>query len=382
MFFERLESPVMHYAWGEKASGDGAFIAELLGQEAGDQPWAELWLGAHPQASSVLAAGHCPLNKAIEAAPETMLGETLLEQGEHTLPFLLKILCCSSVLSIQSHPDKATAVRLHSTMPEAFPDDNHKPEVIYALSDFELMAGFRPLEDILADLSACRSLSAWRKSLPAEPTLKSVCEVLMSFEPKEIQAMAASLEAESTGHGGRFGLFRRLSAQYPGDCGIFFALLLNYMTLKPGEAVFVKANMPHAYVKGRGIECMANSNNVIRAGLTPKYVNRELLLETLDFKSITPDELKVDSPSDRFELVCGRDFRLNVHRLAAGEKAVFVGGRPAVLLIVEGRARLSAGTQVAEAPRGSSWFAPASIPDGAIEAADSAGALVAVASGV
>ena len=347
----------MHYAWGEKASDkDGALIPKILNIPAGDEPWAELWIGAHPQASSVVAKTGKPLYEAIAENPREMIGEK-----EGTLPFLLKILCCSNVLSIQSHPDRQTAKRLHRLMPENFPDENHKPEMIYALSNFEMMAGFRDIDDILADLSQFKSLAPWKKSLPSIPFLRDICSALMQFDKAALDKMATNFIAETSRRAGRFALFRRLFKQYPGDSGVFFSLILNYMTLKPCQAVYIGSNMPHAYIKGRGIECMANSNNVIRAGLTPKYVNRDLLLNTLDFKSVSPKDLTM-TPKDRFtNFNCG-DFALCVLRLRGDDDSCMMpGGFPAVLVVVEGDVELKYKNKKVKAERGSAWFVPHSL---------------------
>ncbi len=301
---QKLQCPVKHYPWGERASdGETPLIPRLLHLPAEQKPWAELWIGAHPSDSAVLSDG------------KTMA--QYLAENNKTLPFLLKILCCARPLSIQSHPDKQTAERLHREYPKDFPDANHKPEVLLALSDFRMMAGFRSPLEIDSELASHPSLMAWRLG---GGSLKKLCQSLFSLPDTILAKMQEDLLREIAGSRRPSDLlFRELSELYPGDAGCFFAYLLNVMTLSAGEAVFLPANTPHAYLHGEGIECMANSDNVIRAGLTSKKIHTELLMDTLRFETTKPEQLRIPSKGPGFEFSCD-DFRLTVLDAGVEEK--------------------------------------------------------------
>ncbi len=359
MFLEQLICPVRHYAWGECRTGKRPpYIPDILRRDPGDLPWAELWIGAHPSGSAVVKSTGEPLAKLIQEQPMWMLGVAPQENSpQPALPFLLKVLCCSEPLSIQSHPDKATAAKLHAILPKEFPDANHKPEVLLALSDFRMMAGFRPTKEIVADLDASPALRPWRKALSEEPTLEELTRFVLEADAPLLQSMAEQYCQEA--HTGiQAEQFHILQEKYPGDCGVFFALLLNVFILKPGEAVFVQANVPHAYLDGQGIECMANSDNVIRAGLTPKYINRKLLLSTLDFTPRPPSLLRVPASEGDFDFTCGDEFRLRLIQTSPYKRENAV---PAVFIVLEGRATVEADSKTFVAVQGTTWFAPASI---------------------
>lgn len=352
----RLLCPVKHYDWGEVASdGHHAYIADLLGVLPGDEPWAELWIGAHPSASSLVENTRKSLYETIAEGPEAMLGEALVDSGN--LPFLLKILCCSKALSIQSHPDLATAARLHLELPKEFPDSNHKPEVLLAISEFEVMAGFRSVKDALADIRSISALSPWTDAVGDEPSIRELSDFILHAPHSVLEKMAEGCRDDAAClalPNGR--LFQKLEAAHHADCGAFFAFILNYFTLNPGEAIFIGPNIPHAYLCGRGVECMANSDNVIRAGLTKKYVNKQILMETLVFDSRSPEQLKVQNKNAAgFDFACGKDFRLQIIR----SEYIPQQGTPAVFIVLDGSAKIIDDASSFTAERGSMWFLPA-----------------------
>ena len=361
-----LECPVKHYDWGERLDGGGQpYISGLIGADPGSLPWAELWIGAHPSASSMLRDGGKSLAGAIAAGPLEMLGPALAGSGVESLPFLLKILCCTEPLSIQSHPDKATAGRLHKACPEQFPDANHKPEVLYALSDFKLMGGFRQPGDAIGELAAIPALSGWLSAAGGDHAdMKSLGAFILSAPPELLAEMADGCMAAAMPDTPNARLFRELDARRHGDCGCLFAFLLNVFTLAPDQAVFIGPNIPHAYLRGRGIECMANSDNVIRAGLTSKHVDRKLLMDTLDFRPSSPESLTVGKglaagARNSFEYACGRDFRLQVAG-GHGTEIRHKPGMPAVFIVLDGQAIATDARCSTCARRGSAWFVPAS----------------------
>ena len=368
--FEELDCPVRHYAWGETAekSTRKPFIPAMLGIPAGTERWAELWMGSHPSGSAVIKATGVPLKDAILKEPERYLGKALAADGVRSLPFLLKVLCCSEPLSIQSHPDKKLAERLNHGLPKEFPDDNHKPEVLYALSDFTVMAGFRDVHDILDDIQRHNALHRWHEALPKFVTLRDLCEFVLKADYQQIANIADDL-AEEPMNTPNEKLFLMLNEKYHGDCGTLFAFLLNVFTLKPGQAIFVGPNIPHAYLKGQGVECMANSDTVIRAGLTSKYVNRQILLATLNFTSMSPERLLIKQAGGNFDYSCGKDFRLRILSVANGR---FVPDResPAIFVVLKGTAKISADGGSAIARRGSIWFSRPGVKDASIEPLD------------
>lgn len=378
--FYRLDGGVRHYAWGERAVGGRIpLIARLLGEEPGEEPWAELWLGAHPSLPGVVHFGEgksLALDAAIAESPAAWLGARAFA-ARPQLSFLLKVLTCSAPLSIQSHPDEKSAVRLHSEHPELYPDANDKTEIIIALEPFQALAGFRGLVDILQDIERIQAfqpwLALWRHG---GETLRGLVESLFALNVVPLAAMLTNalqeLDSAERELSAADKLFLSLSTEYPGDRGTLFAYLLNQVFLAPGESLFLAPNFPHAYQRGAGIECMTNSDNVIRAGLTPKAVDVETLLKTVDFdrtgyQMVTPEctpsgdgrILRYAAPTEKFQLTFYHDAvcDLATHPDTLG-----------VFLVVEGEAVLTCGDgRRISAPCGSSWVRPASAGKGTIE---------------
>ncbi|KAI0746693.1 mannose-6-phosphate isomerase [Daedaleopsis nitida] len=238
------------------------------------------------------------LSDYLAAHPE-LIGPRVIERfksegaAEGNLPFLFKVLAIEKALSIQTHPDKETAQKLHKERPDVYKDANHKPEMALALTPFQAMCGFLPLAriaDYIVDTPEFAALipqtireqflslaSSPDTSGPTEKqALKDVFSAVMTAEPSAFQPELEKLVTRYEGGGANPSemevkeLVLRLNSQFPGDIGIFCAFMLNHLTLKPGEAIFLAAGEPHAYVSGDIVECMATSDNVIRAGLTPK----------------------------------------------------------------------------------------------------------------
>lgn len=379
--FYRLEGGVRHYAWGQRASADAVpMIADLLGENAGDEPWAELWLGAHaslPSHIRMADGASLPLDKAIEASPVEWLGAKAAAVKPQ-LAFLFKVLTCSSALSIQSHPDAQSAQRLHTEHPELYPDPNDKTEIIIALEEFQALAGFRGITDILNDLEAVEAFRPWLMLWKnGEQTLKRLVDSLFAMDVVPLAAMLTKALQEigdkaAAALSPADRLFISLNREYPGDRGTLFAYLLNQVTLAPGQALFLSPNSPHAYQKGAGIECMTNSDNVIRAGLTPKAVDVKTLLNTVEFDRtgylmVTPKVtsegngriLEYQAPTEKFRLTFYKDAAcdLEAHEDVLG-----------LFLVVSGEATLvDADGKRITAPRGSSWVRPAAAKSGRIE---------------
>lgn len=362
---ERLDNPVRDYAWGSATD-----IPEFVGVPAEGGPVAELWIGAHPDSPSrVVADGKSEtLTDEIAARPEAELGPEVISRFGPRLPFLLKAISAARPLSLQVHPDKRQAEQGYAAQqknpgaPRDYTDDNHKPELICALRDgFKALRGFRPVpgtRDLLAtlDVTGLAEISdRLDDSDPAGGLRKAVTDLLTSDTDKAqlIAAVRKSCDRVAAA-GGRWGpecaAYATVADAYPADPGVLVALLLNYVDLAAGEAVFVGAGVPHCYLRGFGAELMASSDNVLRAGLTPKRVNVPELLKLLDFQPAEPivlhpvpsgavgagqqtnaPGLVYPTPVDDFELS-----RLDLSDQPAGLPA----GRPQILLCIAGTARL------------------------------------------
>jgi len=230
------------------------------------------------------------------------------ESVDGALPYLMKVLSVAKALSIQSHPDKALAEKLHAERPEVYKDPNHKPEMALALTPFEGMCGFRSVQDISAQISCTQPLAAALDQTAAvlqkaaedgddasqKSALKGVFRALMTLPAAQVathtQAISTWL-AQKQAEGSLTApdqLALRLAEQFPGDVGIFAPYLLNHVFIQPGEAFFMAANEPHAYLAGDCVECMACSDNVVRAGLTPKLRDVDTLLDMLTYATGEP----------------------------------------------------------------------------------------------
>ena len=341
------------YAWGSRTA-----IPDLLGRPPADGPVAELWLGTHPVAPALVEADGARHPAADLVGP---------------LPFLLKVLAADKALSLQVHPDLDQAAAGFEADEAAgiavddprrrYRDRNHKPELIVALTPFRALAGVRDPARTLAvvarfDLPA---LEAAFRPLAGDPATgaTAVLRILLTMSPAPAAALVRELVTAAARHsrvssGGADDLARAadlvglLAAAHPGDIGIAAALLLNDVTLRPGEGLFQPARMLHAYVSGLGIEIMATSDNVLRGGLTPKHIDVDELLRLVD---PTPSGAPVLTPrtisASPGGLVRGWDVPVADFALAeaicTGGGAVPVG-RPTVLLAVDGELTIEAAT--------------------------------------
>lgn len=260
----------MPYAWGSDH-----LIQDLTGLGSEGEPAAELWFGSHP------------------VSPSKLIGsEQSLQDLRPDLGFLVKFLAAAKPLSIQAHPTKARAKEQFALGNQSYADANHKPEMIIAVTEFEALCGFRPLEDIEADLEAVGT---------KHPVF---AELRMAYQANGLEGAARySLEhnlanelseAITTLSRSRVQLFQNLSEHFPGDLGLVVAVLfMNHVRLAPGEALFLPAGNIHAYLKGLGVEVMASSDNVLRGGLTPKRIDIQELMQVLDFSPLPEPKVKV-----------------------------------------------------------------------------------------
>lgn len=285
--FFLMSNTIQNYAWGSIDSFSQLFDIANPQQ----QPQAELWMGAHPNGCSQVdyQGQKIRLSDLIASDPAHFLSANTAQTfGE--LPYLFKILAAEQALSIQVHPSKSEAEQGFAKENAAqipltaanrnYKDPNHKPELVYALTDYQAMNGFRPINEIVEHFQrlAIETLQPLLEHLQQQQTevgLKSFFTELLSFSGSEKQVAIEQLIAYAHRHQEQalFQLILTLAETYPHDIGLFAPLILNVLTLKPGQAMYLDARTPHAYLKGTGLEIMANSDNVLRAGLTPKHID-------------------------------------------------------------------------------------------------------------
>jgi len=362
-----LHCGVQHYDWG---SFDA--IPRLLHRKAAArQPNAELWMGAHPDLPAKVVIQHqvIPLNRLIDGAAETVLGQETAKRFHRQLPFLFKVLSARKPLSIQAHPSKATAEEgfarenaLNIAITDKnrnYKDSNHKPEMITALTDFYALCGFRPLREIAATLAAIpefRGLAA-----DFEPTTASLQRLygrLLSLPQQQVNAVLTPFVDRLTKENvarpfdkDDFAYWvlvadKVFSRHIDKDRGLFSICLLNLVHLEPGQAMFLPAGVLHGYLQGTGLEVMANSNNVLRGGLTAKHVDVKELLRIMEFASRPPNLVKgkaeeaqpaaavYQTPVEEFELV-RLDVSVRRHYICGPDHGVHI------TIVIEGLVQVS-----------------------------------------
>lgn len=301
----QLRCSVKNYEWGKK--GLNSFVAQLIKATEPtatieDKPYAELWMGTHPSGPNFIIGEEKTLSEWIEENPKC-LGEKVVKKFGNQLPFLFKVLSVNKALSIQAHPNKSHAEKLHINNPKLYPDPNHKPEMAIALTEFKALCGFRPLAEIQNCLKEIPELCAVIGEVIADQMinasadsyyllLKECFTALMSSSEEKycpqleslVKRFSKSKETDVN------KIFLEIHSQFPGDIGCLAFFFLNYIILKPGESLFLAANEPHAYLFGDCIECMACSDNVVRAGLTPKFKDVQTLCDMLTYKCHSPSE--------------------------------------------------------------------------------------------
>ncbi|CAM5743202.1 mannose-6-phosphate isomerase OS=Streptomyces alboniger OX=132473 GN=manA PE=3 SV=1 [Streptomyces alboniger] len=363
---DRLDNTIRPYAWGSATA-----IPRLLGVEPTGEPQAEMWMGAHPGAPS--RTGRGTLVEVVEADPERELGAPAVARFGPRLPFLLKILAAGAPLSLQVHPDLEQAKEGYAdeerrNIPIDAPyrnykDANHKPELICALTEFDGLCGFRdPAEAAgLLDGLGVDALKPYVDLLHAHPedaALREVLTAILTADPDEMTRTVTAATAACTRLGGTYAPYADIAHHYPGDPGVIAAMLLNHVRLQPGEALFLGAGIPHAYLNGLGVEIMANSDNVLRCGLTPKHVDVPELLRIVRFEPSDPGVLRPEASLDDEEIYETPidEFRLSRYVLPEGAAAHdLTRATPQILLCAAGSVR--AGEY--ELTAGQSVFVPA-----------------------
>lgn len=372
---ELIEGVVRHYDWGSFTA-----IPELLGRPGTGEPWAEMWFGAHPAAPAMVGARAEPLDRMIAADPVAALGPAVASRYGR-LPFLLKVLAASAPLSLQAHPSaehaeagfaREEAMGIPRDAPQRmFRDRSAKPELICALSPFEALCGFRDPGRTAALLETLDApeLDQLRSRLDGLPGshMRELLRWLLTLEPAASVAMAdAAVDAclsasdDEDEWSGAKSAVAEIGARHPGDAAVAAALLLNHVVLAPGEALFLGPGCLHAYLGGTAVELMADSDNVVRGGLTSKHVDPAALLEIVD----ATVEVPVQRPQPVDGIVAYRTpvAEFSLWRLDVGDTSSAVGlpaEGPSVLLCTDGC--VEAGGLTLD--RGSAaWVAAASPP--------------------
>ncbi|XP_063099415.1 mannose-6-phosphate isomerase isoform X3 [Cavia porcellus] len=281
-------------------------------------------MGAHPRGDAKILDNRISqktLGQWIAENPDC-LGSKVKDAFNGKLPFLFKVISVETALSIQAHPNKELAEKLHLQAPEHYPDANHKPEMAIALTSFQGLCGFRPVAEILTFLKKVPEFqlligddaaTQLKQSVSSDPqtvaeALRSCFSHLMKSEKTTVVVQLNLLVkriSQQVSAGNNMDdicgqLLLRLHQQYPGDIGCFAIYFLNLLTLKPGEAMFLEANVPHAYLEGDCVECMACSDNTVRAGLTPKFIDVPTLCDMLSYTP-SPSKDRLFPPSQSQE---------------------------------------------------------------------------------
>jgi mannose-6-phosphate isomerase len=366
-----LRPEIQPYAWGSRTA-----IAGLQGRPEASGPEAELWMGAHPSLPSGLDRDGVPttLDAVIASDPEKELAAPIARRFGGRLPFLLKVLAADKALSIQVHPSRAQAEAGYAADPQHqnYVDNWPKPELLYALTRFEALAGFRDQADLKAFVDALGVEEL--KPIAALPPKEALAAVLN--QPELVPEVTTRLaELKDGRYAPAAAALSRVATQHPGDTGLVAALLLNYRVLEPGQALFMPAGGLHAYLRGTGIELLANSDNVLRAGLTSKHID-------------VPELLKLTDPAAEVPVITGRaigdgvtEYDAPIPEFAfytvdlAGDEVRLPGEGPRVVMVLEGSATLRAHGETVKAANGESVFVPAS--DGAVAASGPAKMVVA-----
>ncbi|MGF1750686.1 mannose-6-phosphate isomerase, class I [Vibrio cionasavignyae] len=375
--FFPMQNTIQNYAWGSVSS-----MHELFGfKNEPQQPQAEVWMGAHPRGCSMVIVDQhlLSLSELINKNKPAYLSTDIAQEfGE--LPFLFKILAAEKALSVQVHPNKDQAEIGFAKEEQAkipltaghrnYKDSNHKPELVYAITEYKAMNGFREYSEIMSlfrQVNCCELtglIEDFSNNLNAKG-LKTFFRHLLTLNEQAKHNALEQLLAYSAVHQeqAECALVIELSHQYPNDIGLFSALLLNLITLQPGEAMYLNANTPHAYIKGTGLEIMANSDNVLRAGLTPKHIDVAELVACTEF-SPTPFNQLLLSPShtgscDHYEIPVN-DFNFNIFHCPQQEQ-ILTSSAEIVMAIDDDLTLTSHNGECLSLTKGQSVFIPAYI---------------------
>ena len=346
---ELIEGAVRNYDWGSLTA-----IPDLLGRPATGEPWAELWFGAHPSAPAAVGARAEPLDRLIAADPVATLGPAVASRYGR-LPFLLKVLAAAAPLSLQAHPsaeqaeagfEREEAMGVPPDAPQRmFRDRSGKPEMVCALSSFEALCGFRDPQQTAAllDTLDAPALDPLRRRISGRSgsQMRDLLAWLLALDGPAAAALAESAARACAAAGdedewsGLRSAVAKLGARHPGDAAVAVALLLNHVVLAPGEALFLDSGCLHAYLDGTAVELMADSDNVVRGGLTSKHVNAAALVQIVDGAASEPPVQRPE-PAGGLVTYCTAAAEFSLRRLDVDGSSGLAAAGPAVLLCTEG----------------------------------------------
>lgn len=380
----KLNNRIQHYAWGTK--NDNAYIPRLLGIDLEkDKPYAELWIGIHSNGPSevIESPKNVLLSEFIESFPNEILGKSVTARFGKQLPFLFKVLSVGEALSIQAHPNKEQAKELHQNDPQNYPDDNHKPEIAIAIDNLTALVGLRHYDEIVDILinypeltefigtDVCEKFRSNENGINGRENDKIgnlYLDVLAkaSTESDLLERTLNNLEERLRSNIGnpdeREELFLSLKQKYGSDVGLWSLFLLNLIHLQKGQGIFLEAGVPHAYLKGNIIECMSNSDNVVRVGLTPKFKDSKSLSKILQFDYVNINVLENNKkygiytyPSSTEEFAVSRIILEKNQQIDRTCQSIHV------LLLLFGKARIEWNNGVTEINRGEVIMIPAEL---------------------
>jgi len=382
----KLENTIKNYDWGSPE-----WLPAFLGRKNLSRiPWAELWMGVNPSGPSRVVPDSCPLSELIRRDPPAFLGkETAGKYG--TLPFLFKVLAAAKPLSIQVHPNAEQAEQgFERENREGIPldaanrnykDANEKSEIVCAIGPFAALCGFRKVEEVtllmdilllnagsegsgLRDVIEDLVLTLKQGDGPDESSLKNFLSALFALKREHLLALGSyiriiqtELEKDFPEYRNEWYLCTYLASLHPGDSGIIAPLYLNIVDLAPGEAIYIPAGTPHAYINGMGIELLSDSDNVLRGGLTSKHVDHAELMKIMNYSEYMPEIMR---PPESYSLhnYPASDFALSVMR-GSGARLEYANPGPSILIVTEGSAAEDEGDTIMPLKKGESVFIPA-----------------------
>lgn len=382
MSIYRLENSIQPYAWGSRTA-----IAELLGEPFPTQdPQAELWMGTHPKGPSTAVSDDFRhlLSHLIASQPREVVGNDSVQRFGPVLPYLFKVLAVARPLSIQAHPDKEQAQEGFSREEKEgvpidashrnYRDDNHKPEIICALTPFWALNGFRPMKEAVSLLEpVCPDvLKNALRDLEKNgfQRIRAFFGTMMTLSDQERRAASVAASTKARALSGTSSVYRwmvELGVAYPADMGVLSPALLNLICLSPGQALYLPAGQLHAYLEGVGIELMANSDNVLRGGLTPKHVDVAELLRVARFEETTVDLLTPEPAGDgeSFYACPAKEFQLSVIRTTKSRPYRSSATRSVEILFCsegDGKIATDGHTRPLLIEKGDSFLVPACLP--------------------
>lgn len=385
-----LKNPIQDYAWGSRT-----FIPQLMGEPGPkDKPQAELWMGAHPKTpSQVLFDGDLiSLLELIQRDPEGILGQSVAKRFSNKLPFLFKVLAAAKPLSIQAHPNRDQAregfaqenslgIPLNASH-RNYRDENQKPEMICALTTFWALNGFRKIEDLIAltdriGTPALRDKTVYFRKQPEAEGLKEFFTTLMTMEKDYQRRMVTEIVNDcekSPATDPTLEWIMKLNQEYPGDIGVLSPIFMNVVRLRPGQAMYTSTGVLHAYLEGAGVELMANSDNVLRGGLTAKNIDVPELLGILNFTHSKVDILRPERQqgAERIYQTPAEEFMLSV--ISVGEGSPFESYRERsveIMICIDGNAHVTnlGSGDVLSLTKGTALIVPAAVEQYRIEGA-------------